>query len=82
MFMASGMGLVVADWADHLVIVPAVGILGVLAGTLAAISLFRGRWAAGFLAVYGVFAVGWQVGQVLDPGLTWRVRILDLLGRL
>ena len=82
MFMASGMGLVAADWADHLVIVPAVGILGVLAGTLAAISLFRGRWAAGFLAVYGVFAVGWQVGQVLDPGLTWRVRILDLLGRL
>ncbi len=82
LFMVSGMGLVTADWTDHLSLVPAVGVLAVIAGAALAASRFPAGWGAIFSTVYGLFTVGWQVGRVLDPGLTWRERVLSLLGRV
>jgi transglutaminase-like putative cysteine protease len=80
--MLSGVSLTTADWVDHLVIVPAVGVLGVAAGAALAWSRF-GPALSGLLAtVYGLFAIGWQVGQVLDPALIWRERLVALGGRL
>lgn len=78
MVMISGLGLQAADWTDHLVIVPAVGVLGVIAGAALGASRFRARAASFFALVYGAFAVGWRLGGVLETGLIWRDRILEL----
>ncbi len=80
--MLSGVAFAAADWVDHLIIVPAVGVLGVLAGAALAWSRFGPRLAAVLGSIYGAFVVVWQLGQALDPGLSWRQRLSDLSGRL
>ncbi len=80
--MLSGVAFAAADWVDHLILVPAVGVLGVLAGAALAWSRFGPRLAAAFAAVYGAFVITWQIGRALDPGLVWRQRLADLGGRL
>ncbi len=82
MLMISGLGLWAADWTDHLDIVPAMGVLGVMAGWLLAVSRFRARTAACFAAAYGLFAAGWQMGRVLEADLIWRERIAEMLRRI
>jgi cytochrome bd-type quinol oxidase subunit 2 len=67
--MLSGVAFAAADWVDHLIIVPAVGVLGVLAGAALAWSRFGPRLAAVLGSIYGAFVVVWQLGQALDPEL-------------
>lgn len=81
MLMVSGLGLWAADWTDHLDIVPAMGVLGVVAGSVLAISRFSARTAAWFATVYGIFFAGWELGGVLEGEPIWRERILELLRR-
>ena len=82
MFLVSGLGLMAADWAEHLDVVLAIGALAVVAGAALGYSRFSSRNAALFTAAYGIFVVGSQVGGTLDRALAWGDRISDLLGRL
>jgi transglutaminase-like putative cysteine protease len=82
MFVASGLSVLAADWTDHLSVVLVVGLLAVLAGAMLGHSRFPPRLAAAFAVVYGLFAVGTQVGGTLDRALSWSEKVADLLGRL
>jgi transglutaminase-like putative cysteine protease len=80
--MLSGLAFKAADWADHLDLVAAVGVLGAFAGIALARSIFSGRVAFLFSAVYGLFIVGWEIGGTLDQALTWQDKIFGIFGRL
>jgi len=80
--MLAGVSFATADWVDYLILVPAVGVLGVLAGSGLAWSRFGPRLSILLAAAYGAFVVTWQLGQSLDPALSWRQRLADLGGRL
>jgi transglutaminase-like putative cysteine protease len=78
----SSWALAAADWADHLTLVTTMGSLGVVAGTALARSRFSPRVAVFFTTVYGLFAVGWQLGLTLDPALIWPDKFQALMGRI
>ena len=80
--MISGLALKAADWADHLVVIAAVAVLGVIAGLALAKSIFSGKVAFLFGLVYGLFLTGWEIGRTLDKALIWRDKISALLGRI
>jgi len=80
--MLSGLALKAADWADHLDLIAAVGMLGAVAGVALARSIFSGRVAFLFSTIYGLFIVGWEIGRTLDAALLWQDKIFGILGRL
>jgi transglutaminase-like putative cysteine protease len=80
--MISGLAFKAADWADHLDLIAAVGLVGAIAGLALALSTFSGRLAILFGSVYGIFFVGWEIGRTLDKALIWRDKISALLGRV
>jgi hypothetical protein len=82
MFLASGLSILAADWADHLSVILAVGALAVAAGAALGYSRFSPRLASTISAIYGVFVVGSQIGGTLDRALSWSDRVGDMLGRL
>ncbi len=82
MFLASGLSILAADWADHLSVILAVGALAVAAGAALGYSRFSPRLASLISGVYGVFVIGSQIGGTLDRALSWSDRVGDLLGRL
>ncbi len=77
----SMVAVAVADWTDHVALVPIAGMIGVVAGILLARSLFSGRAAALIGTVYGLFATSWLLAQTLDPTLVWRERFLEVWSR-
>jgi transglutaminase-like putative cysteine protease len=81
LLLLPGLSLRSADWTDNLSIVTSLGTLGTLAGVALTYSTFSGRTAAFFNAVYWLFAIGWQLGNKLDPALIWRDRIIFLARR-
>ncbi|MEJ2013179.1 MAG: transglutaminaseTgpA domain-containing protein [Anaerolineales bacterium] len=82
MSLLAGWALTTTEWAEHLNIVPLIGLLGVLSGAALARTRFP-RWLAAFFAsVYGLFVVGFQIGLTLNAGQIWQRRILNLLGRI
>ncbi len=80
--MVSGLAFKAADWADHLDLVAAVGVIGGLVGIAFARSIFRGRVVVIFSIIYGLFLVGWEMGRTLDKALIWRDKIFNLFGRI
>jgi transglutaminase-like putative cysteine protease len=78
----SSWALAAADWADHLTLVTTMGSLGVVAGTALARSRFSPRVVIIFATVYGLFAIGWQLGLTLDPALIWQDKAQALVGRI
>ena len=74
--------LIATHWTDHLNLVPILTSLGVLAGLALGQSIFSPRQAAAFALAYGLFAVPWQLGLTLDPGILWTERLISLAGRL
>ncbi len=77
----SAAALQAADWTDHLSIVVSLAVLGVICGAALARSRFPSSIAVVLALVYGAFALFWHAGGTLDPGLAWRDRTMDLLGR-
>jgi transglutaminase-like putative cysteine protease len=77
----SAAALQAADWTDHLSIVVSLAVLGAVCGTALARSRFGSSLAVVLALVYGAFALFWYAGATLDPGLAWRDRTMDLLGR-
>lgn len=80
--LTASLGLLATDWADDLEIVPMLALVGVLAGAALAYSRFSAPLSALFAAVYGIFALGFQLGRTLDPAIPWRERIFDMGGRI
>jgi transglutaminase-like putative cysteine protease len=82
MFLAAGLSILAADWADHLSVILAVGALAVWAGAALGYSRFSARVASVFAGAYGLFVLGVQIGGTLDRALSWPERVGDVLGRL
>jgi len=74
--------LIATHWTDHLNLVSILASLGVLAGLALGQSIFSPRQAAAFALAYGLFAVPWQLGLTLGPGILWTERLISLAGRL
>lgn len=70
-----------ADWTDHLSIVVSLAVLGAACGAALGRSRFSTSIAVVLALTYGAFALFWHVGGTLDPGVSWRDRTIDLLGR-
>lgn len=77
----STVAVVIADWTDHVALVPIVGMVGVVAGVALARSLFSGRLAALLATVYGLFITSWLLAATLEPALPWRERFLEVWSR-
>jgi transglutaminase-like putative cysteine protease len=82
MSLLAGWALTTTEWAEHLNVVPLIGLLGVLSGAALARSRFPVWLAALFASAYGLFVVGLQIGLTLNAGQIWQRRILNLLGRV
>lgn len=78
----SSLGILAADWADHLVLVVLIAWIGALVGTLLARSIFGAALATPIATVYGLFLLGWQFSLTMDPVLLPRERLFALFGRL
>lgn len=79
--LLSTVAVVIADWTDHVALVPIVGVIGAVTGVLLARSLFSGRTAALLATAYGLFITSWLLAGTLDPGLPWRERFLEVWSR-
>jgi len=71
-----------AGWLGQLRILPAVGVLGALAGAALARSRFRWQRAGVFALLYGLFVVGWQAARTLDDEIPWGDRAALLAGQV
>jgi transglutaminase-like putative cysteine protease len=78
----TGLRLVATNWTEELGIVQTVIVIGTLAGLALGQSIFGGRQAAGFAAVFTLFIIFWQFGLTFGEGVEWLERISSLLGRL
>jgi transglutaminase-like putative cysteine protease len=76
-----GLSIRSADWADHLKIVTTLGIIGTFSGALLAYSTFSTITAFLFNSVYGIFVLGLQLGNTLDPTIPWNEKIIILGSR-
>lgn len=81
MSLAAGIAIHQADLIAGLSILPFVSTAGIFIGVLLAKSRFSGRNAHLFAIVYGLAVLTILIGQTLPAELTWRERMLDLLGR-
>src|SRR3972149_8378441 len=78
----SGTGMAKAGWLGQLRTLPAVGVLGALAGAALARSRFRWQRAGVFALLYGLFVVGWQAARTLDDEIPWGDRAALLAGQV
>jgi len=78
MILISSAAITQSDLIDGLHVIPMVGSIAVLAGTLLAKSRFSNNTAHLFSLVYGLFVVFYLVGTTESfTGMAWRDRILD-----
>jgi transglutaminase-like putative cysteine protease len=78
MILVSAMAIAQADLIFGLHVIPMVGIIAVLAGTLLAKSRFPANTAHLFSLTYGLFVVFYMVGTVdTFAGMPWHARIVD-----
>lgn len=76
----AGLGAEAPGWVPGLWVASAAGALGVLAGLALSKSRFSGPVAALFAACYGLFAVGFFIGQTLEGN--WYRRSWELIIRI
>ncbi len=74
--------LVATQWTAHLSVVQSVAFFGVAAGLAFGLSRFSGRIVGLMSTVYGLFVIGWQVGNTVKGDLPWDERLLSLTSRL
>jgi hypothetical protein len=80
--LLAAMSFPAANWTDSLGLVPVVAAAGLVLGFI----LIRSRLSETVAALlglgYGAVFVFWEMTSVLDPGMLWRERVLNLVGRL
>jgi len=75
-----GVRLWATDWTGDLYLLVYLAFIAGAAGLMVGFSRFS-VWITGlFAAIFGTFTFGWLFGTTLDGGLSWRVRILNILG--
>ncbi len=80
--MTAARRLIVTEWTEHLGRVQTLAFLGAIAGLLIGYSRFNKRQSIFFAVAYGLFAIPWQLGQILSSQIAWRERMESLAGRL
>lgn len=80
--LTAGTRLVATDWTAHLSLVQTLVFFSLIAGLALGTSRFSSRTAAFFAAIFGVFAVPWQLGTTLPANYTWLERMVILISRL
>jgi transglutaminase-like putative cysteine protease len=74
--------LVATHWTEDLYLVQVIALFGTLLGLALGISIFRRFWVFFLAVAYGLILIPWQIGLILEPEIEWRVRMLNLWGRL
>jgi len=74
--------LVLTHWTDHLIVAPALALLGAAVGLALGASRFS-SWVATLLALaYGLAAVPWRLGLTLEQRMAWKARLGEIGERL
>lgn len=74
--------LVATEWTGDLQIVQNIAFLATISGLALGFSRFSPPVARLFAVAYGLFAVPWQLGRTMGPGIMWSERLASLSGRL
>lgn len=74
--------LVSTQWTDHLSIIQTLVLFGVILGFALGKSIFSHQTALTLGAIYGAFAIPWQLGLTLEGNPLWLERIQILINRL
>jgi transglutaminase-like putative cysteine protease len=78
----AGLRLAATDWTEELEIIPVIAVTAILSGLALGQSLFSRRQVAIFSLIFGLFVMGWQMGNLMGPGVLWLERVTSLGGRL
>jgi transglutaminase-like putative cysteine protease len=74
--------LTATNWTENLQISYIIAFLGMAAGLALGQSKFGLVRVLLFAFLYGLFAIGWQLGLTLGQGVEWSERLLSLVARL
>ena len=74
--------LVATRWTEDLNLVQVIALFGTLLGLALGKSIFKRFWVFFLAVAYGLVLIPWQIGLTLEPEIEWRVRLLNLWGRL
>ena len=74
--------LVATRWTEDLHLVQVIALFGTLLGLALGKSIFRRFWVLFLAVAYGLILIPWQIGLTLEPEIEWRIRLLNLWGRL
>jgi len=80
--LAAALALPDADWADHLWVVPAIAVEGIVLGWLLVSTRFSRSSVAFLCAGYGAVLILWHAVGLLDGAGSWRERAVDLAQRV
>jgi transglutaminase-like putative cysteine protease len=80
--LTASIRLASTDWIENLFIIEYVAVIGLIAGLALGQSSFKRNTVLLFIAAYGLFIIGWQLGTLTDPGILWSERLASLGGRL
>ena len=79
--MTAALAILNAELISGLELMPIIGSAGVFVGIILAKSRFPARSAHSIAVIYGLFFLIFIVGKELPLELSWRERIVDLIGR-
>jgi transglutaminase-like putative cysteine protease len=74
--------LVATRWTEDLLLVQVIALFGTLLGLALGKSIFRRFWVFFLAVAYGLILIPWQIGMTLEAEIEWRIRMLNLWGRL
>jgi len=74
--------LVATRWTEELHLVQVITLFGTILGLALGKSIFKRFWVVFFAAAYGIFLIPWRIGLTLEQEIEWRVRLINLWGRL
>ena len=74
--------LVATRWTEDLHLVQVIALFSTLLGLALGKSIFRRFWVLFLAVAYGLILIPWQIGLTLEPEIEWRIRLLNLWGRL
>ena len=74
--------LVATHWTEDLHLVQVIALFGTILGLALGKSIFKRFWVVFLAIAYGMIVIPWQIGLILESEIEWRIRLLNLLGRL
>lgn len=74
--------LVATRWTEELHLVQVITLFGTILGLALGKSIFNRFWVVFFATAYGIILIPWRIGLTLEQEIEWRVRLINLWGRL